>query len=58
MILICRGTIAWWILLGLFVGLFGIVYVHTVGVGYAIVEHINGTYDFVISKYFKKLEIF
>ncbi|OPL33716.1 glucose dehydrogenase, partial [Mytilus galloprovincialis] len=43
-----RGTIAWWILLGLFVGLFGIVYVHTVGVGYAIVEHINGTYDFVI----------
>ncbi|XP_071135073.1 glucose dehydrogenase [FAD, quinone]-like [Mytilus edulis] len=43
-----RGTIAWWILLGLFVGLFGVVYVHTVGVGYAIVEHINGTYDFVI----------
>jgi len=32
------------------VGLFGVAYVHTVGVGYAIVEHLNTTYDFVISK--------
>lgn len=43
-----RRTIAWWIVFGVFVGLFGVAYVHTVGVGYAIVEHLNSTYDFVI----------